>query len=405
MLLSYVIVTHNRREALLQTLRQLPAVTPLPSDQWQTIVVDNASTDGTAKAVRERIPGVTMLRRQINEGSAARNLGVAQAAGRFIVFLDDDSHPTPGAIERALLLLEARQEVGLVGGRVELPDGSQDGAALPIVMPACALVVRRSAFQSIGGFDPHFFRQAEEYDLIFKMLRAGYDVQRFEDLVFHHQKVATARVPRLILHMDLRNNLVLARRHLPMTLARQFRHDWLRRYAALMLHHGFGDAIGRAASEARRIIAAERFDPWPPMNDRLIERIFGFEAQRRMISQWAGDHGVRHVVIAGLTKNLLATWRGCCEARLRISAVADDHPAYQHMNYRGLPIMPLDRALAAKPDGVVLSNINPAQIDQAEARIRSGFVGPVLRLWTPQYLADRLNPSAEITAQSAGSAA
>jgi GT2 family glycosyltransferase len=73
MKLSYVIVTHNRREPLLKTLRHLFSTTPLPSDRWEAWVVDNASTDGTETAVREEFPTVRYVARPTNEGVWARS--------------------------------------------------------------------------------------------------------------------------------------------------------------------------------------------------------------------------------------------------------------------------------------------------------------------------------------------
>src|SRR5688572_6503185 len=83
--LSYVIVTHQRREPLLRTLDVLARTTPLPRSQWETWVVDNGSTDGTVEAVRSRYPEVQLIRRPGNEGVWARSYAFGPARGEYLI--------------------------------------------------------------------------------------------------------------------------------------------------------------------------------------------------------------------------------------------------------------------------------------------------------------------------------
>ena len=62
MRLSYIIITYNRRDVLLKHLEQVYRNTPLPSGQWETWVVDNASTDASAEAVAQAFPQVHLIR-------------------------------------------------------------------------------------------------------------------------------------------------------------------------------------------------------------------------------------------------------------------------------------------------------------------------------------------------------
>ncbi len=383
--LSYVVLTHNRREALLQTLRVLTDHTPLPAEQWEAIVVDNASTDGAADAVRRAFPNINVLLRPRNEGSPARNIGARCARGEVVIFLDDDSYPCGDTVRQCLDYFDAHYRVGTVGGPVYLPDGSEDAAALPIVMPACALCVRREAFMAVGGFCSDFFRQAEEYDLIFRMLEAGWDVRRLPGLIFRHEKVATSRNSELIYQMDLQNNLVLSARFLPRQLRSAYRHDWLQRYTALARHAGCEDAVRNAIANARQAAIHEAHNGRLTLDAALVEVIFQLAHQQRCVAQWAEQNHIRRVVIADYTKNLYATWRACRLAGLEIAAVCDNHPAYSAMQYRGIDIVTEARASRWPVDGVVLSNINPARINQrlAQLRHRFGESVPILHLWDP----------------------
>ena len=99
-----------------------------------------------------------------------------------------------------------------------------------------ASVISKSVLDTVGGFSPEFFRQAEEYDLSFRILSSGFRIERFEDVEFFHEKVPGGRSSALTHRMDLRNNLILVERFLPRELRRAYRRDWIRRYSAFALH-------------------------------------------------------------------------------------------------------------------------------------------------------------------------
>lgn len=385
MLLSYIILTHNRRQTLLRTLRVLVDSTPLASEQWEAIVVDNASEDGTVAAVEREHGGgrnVRLVRRQRNEGSPARNAGARVARGEYLIFLDDDSYPTREAVTRSIAYMQQHRRVGIVVGRVLLPDGREDAAALPIVAPACAMCVRREAFLAIGGFSTEFFQQVEQYDLTFRMFAAGWDVRRVEGIVYHHEYAAESRDPALAQALNLRNNLVLAARFLPQELRRQYQHDWLRRYVAIARHGGNAHVVGEAIADARRVCVRERKQR-QILDAAMLEVIFQHGRQARRVRAWAEAMLIRSVVIADLSKNVYATWRACQVAGLEVMAIAEEHPAFATMRYRGIDIISEERAAELKPDGVVLSNINPGLVRRRSEALVDRFSCPVLHLWEP----------------------
>ncbi len=89
----------------------------------ESILVDNGSRDDTVRAVRERFPETLVVALPRNEGGSARNHGMRLARGRHRLFLDSDALLTPGALRTMVDLLDARPDVGLVGPRLEYPDG------------------------------------------------------------------------------------------------------------------------------------------------------------------------------------------------------------------------------------------------------------------------------------------
>ena len=386
MRLSYVIVTRNRRDNLLKTLARLERNTRLPRHAWETIVVDNASDDGSPEAVRRAFSETRIVRLEENEGMPARNHGFAIAQGRYVALIDDDSYPIGRAIPMSLAHLDRNTNVAAVVARVVLPDGSSEGPALPCVLLGGASIIRKSVLDQVGGFSPEFFRQAEEYDLSFRILAAGHRIDRFEDVEFFHEKVPGGRSTALTHRMDLRNNLILVERFLPRALRRAYRRDWIRRYTAFAIHEGHRDAATQALAEARVWARREHRVGRRTLAGNVIESIFAIDAQANAVRTWAKDNGVQRVAIADFSKNVFVTYRACGEAKLQVVAITDDRPALRDGRYRATPILEPPDLEGLDVDGVVVSNINPAQVDRVTARVRESFAGPILRLWEPRYL-------------------
>ncbi len=351
----------------------------------EILVVDNASTDGTPGMLAGEFPDVQLIRRPSNEGVSARNHALARASGRYVMLIDDDSYPLDDAAARALAWMEASPRCGAVVGRVVLPEGGLEASALPGVIINCAVVLRKSALDQVGYFPREFFRQAEEYDLSFRLWDAGYTIERFEDLVYRHEKVGGNRWPAWIHRLDLRNNLILIERYLPPELRRIYRRDWTQRYFLLARHAGHAWAARRGwlQAQAWRMRYAT-LAPRRTLRPEAVEAVFQGEAQSRAIAAWARAQAVRRVAVADFSKNVYATWQGCRAAGLHIEALWDAHPAFTGQSYRRRPIVGEPPAV----DGVVLSNINPAQIEKRLAALRASFPGPILTLWQPVYLKD-----------------
>src|SRR5438067_12150273 len=98
-IVSFIISTYNRREVLLNTLARIDGC-GLARGDFETIVVDNASRDGTAAAVASRFPQVRLIQLRSNQGSCAKNHAITKARGEYIVFLDDDSFSSGDSIAR-----------------------------------------------------------------------------------------------------------------------------------------------------------------------------------------------------------------------------------------------------------------------------------------------------------------
>lgn len=118
------------------------------------------------------------------------------------------------------------------------------------------------------------------------------------------------------------------------------------------------------------------------LNQRAFEFLFQHEKQNELMNKWAQENHIRRVVIADFSKNIFATWMACRMNGIEVVGVFDRHAAFAGMKYRGIPIINSIRNINA--DGIVLSNINPAQVTPRMTIIKQAFSGPVLQLWESQ---------------------
>ena len=124
--LSIVMVTYNAAEHLERTLRAL-AGAARPDVSFEVLVSDNASTDGAAE-VAERHLGTDAVRRLGRNTGFAHGINRAaeRASGRYLLLLNPDAEPLPGAIDALLTHLRAHEHHGVVGGRTLTPTGALD---------------------------------------------------------------------------------------------------------------------------------------------------------------------------------------------------------------------------------------------------------------------------------------
>ncbi len=210
---SLVILTYDKlavtRRCLSALLRDTVGDAP-----WELLVVDNGSSDGTPQWVEESLVAagasrgvpVRLLRNETNIGcSAARNQGIAAAAGEYVVFLDNDVAPRTRAwLSRLRAAIEAAPDIGLAGPKMvyPTPDAAIQcagvgisrrghvcfrGRGRPNDAPSCAapadvqclisacLMVRAELLRRHGGFDPIFHPvQFEDFDLCYRLREQGW---------------------------------------------------------------------------------------------------------------------------------------------------------------------------------------------------------------------------------------
>ena len=179
-----------------------------------------------------------------------------------------------------------------------------------------AVCLRKTVLTEVGGFRPEFFRKAGEYDLSFRIWQAGYSIERFEDIVYRHDKVMGGRSAAFAHRMDLRNNLILVERYLPPEMRPIYRADWTQRYAAIAAQAGCAVAAWQARAEAKLWRARETLTGRQTLGPQPVDAIFEWQSQANSIADWARQHHPRRVAIADFSKNIYATFRGCREVGL-----------------------------------------------------------------------------------------
>jgi GT2 family glycosyltransferase len=232
MLLSVVVVSWNVRQLLLACLASLEAeLAAVAPGAAEVFVVDNASTDGSAAAVRERFPAVRLLENAANAGFAgANNQALRLCRGRFVLLLNPDTEIRPGALATLLAFLEAHPQAGAAGARLLNPDGTlqlsgyraptlktelfrlfhldaiwpqgdypmaqwplDEARQVDCLLGACILL-RREVLEQVGLMDEKYFMYSEETDLCYRIQRAGWQIWWVpQALVVHFGGQSTAQ--------------------------------------------------------------------------------------------------------------------------------------------------------------------------------------------------------------------
>lgn len=213
--ISIIIVSWNTKEILRQCLRSVYEHTP--ELEIETIVVDNASSDGSAEMVLSDFPQVVLIENNDNRGfAAANNQGMSLATGRYFLLLNSDTIILKNAIEKCVDFADRNTDAAVVGCRVLNADRSlqptcfmfpsilnmflsasylykifpqtrffgrekmtwwqRDSVEEVDVVTGCFMLVRKAAIDQIGQLDEQFFMYAEETDWCYRFKKTGWKI-------------------------------------------------------------------------------------------------------------------------------------------------------------------------------------------------------------------------------------
>jgi len=220
--LSYCVVNTGGREYLLACLEAIERTHPAGVSH-ELLVLDNASDDGSAAAVRERFPEARLFALERRAGKGANDsLLLKEASGRFCLLLNEDSELRDGAVRGLLDALEAHPRAAAAGARLLTSNGEPTDCAwrlpdIPWALAAAvflhervavqsrgetvrevgwvqssAMLVRREAAAEVGWLDPDFFVYSDETDFCKRLRDAGWSVLFVPGAqAVHHDQLTT----------------------------------------------------------------------------------------------------------------------------------------------------------------------------------------------------------------------
>lgn len=217
MKISVVVLSWNRRIDLEATLNKLQKQT---INDFEIIVVDNGSEDGSPEMVKEKFPQVVLIRLAENLGMGAWNIGAINAKGKHLVFLDDDSYPKEDALEKIVDKFGDDPKLGAIAGLVyDLNTGGvwdafrwfgldeKPRSKRVVSFIGSGVAFRKDLFLRINGYDINYFIYGIELPLSALIYHNGYYIYCFPEIIFYHKYSVTNRTNRRSYYYTTRNSL------------------------------------------------------------------------------------------------------------------------------------------------------------------------------------------------------
>lgn len=240
--LSIIIVNWNAKEFLMECLGSLSEEISNPN--FEVIVVDNASTDGSPELLQARFPNVKLIRNDSNLGFAkANNIGISQSKGKYVCLINSDIIVLRDCLRYMINFMDKHNEIAVLGPKIHNPDRTLQRScksfptlwnvfcralALDTFMPrsrlfggrlmtywahnsirsvevisGCFLMVRREALNKVGLLDERFFFYGEDIDWCKRFREAGWDVVFFPDAEAIHYGGASSSRASIRFYIEL----------------------------------------------------------------------------------------------------------------------------------------------------------------------------------------------------------
>ena len=253
MKLSVVIVNYNVKHFLEQCLNSLEQAAA--EIDYEVIVVDNASTDGSTEYITARFPKIKWMACRENNGfSKGNNIAIAQAKGEYILLLNPDTIVTKEAIEGCVEFMDAHADAGACGVYMLRTDGtfapeSRRGLPTPFVafckmsglsklfpksrkfgryymqyldkeetnpieiISGAYMMLRHSTIEKTGVLDEDFFMYGEDIDLSYRIIKGGYNNYYLPLRILHYKGESTNKSTYRYVHTFYRAMQLFFKKH------------------------------------------------------------------------------------------------------------------------------------------------------------------------------------------------
>jgi GT2 family glycosyltransferase len=245
MTVSVVVVNWDRCDLLRVCLASLQAQT---FRDFEILVVDNGSQDGSVAMVEREFPAVRLIRNPVNRGfCAANNQGISEARGRYVALLNNDAEADPRWLEELLGAFRLGDDVGMAASKILVwenrstidkaghliyPDGQNRGRGTgepdqgqydqveETAWPdGCAAMYKKEMLEAVGGFDEDFFAYADDAELGLRARLAGWRSMYIPTaVVYHHLGSTLGRFSPERLVLIERNRVWLAAKLFPWSM-------------------------------------------------------------------------------------------------------------------------------------------------------------------------------------------
>ena len=225
---SIIIVNYNGKELLQKCLDSLLNVR---YDNFEIILVDNNSTDGTVEFITKNYPSLIIIKLDSNKGFAEPNNVAAKISkGKYLLFLNNDTVVTPNFISEMVKVMETDKKIAVCQSLLLKPDGSVDSSGdfidhLGVVYNSktkideirevssargASMLVRSDIFEKLDGFDQKFFITFEDVDLCWRSWILGYRVLIIPtSIVYHEGGITIKKIKSEIAFHGFKNQLAM----------------------------------------------------------------------------------------------------------------------------------------------------------------------------------------------------
>lgn len=252
-----IICTKNNKDIICECLDSVKNQT---YKNWQCLVVDDNSKDGTCELIEKNYPFVKCLRLRGKGPSYNRNIGIKSSSGIYLVTLDSDAVLTKDWLLEMVKFMEDNPQVGICGGKIlyqedqniiDMAGGGLRKAGMvyhrgagqnknekeynqtikTIYVCSASMIIRRDIFKRVGYFDPDYLYGHEDLDICWRANIAGFGVVYFPQAESYHQMGATIK------KFPSEKMRFLANRNRVLTLLKNYETRSLVKYFPLFLIH------------------------------------------------------------------------------------------------------------------------------------------------------------------------